>query len=61
MIPKSSLLQGEGLKIAELTDGQIMRCHKCDLAYNTLGMYSLHMKHLLSSLFKVLPCIEMGT
>ena len=52
MIPK---------KIAELTDGQIMRCHKCDLAYNTLGMYSLHIKHLLSSLFKVLPCIEMGT
>jgi len=34
-----------------------MRCHKCDLAYNTLGMYSLHMKQYHE---KALACEECG-
>ena len=44
-------------KLSLLQDGRIMRCHKCDLAYNTLGMHSLHMKQYHE---KALACEECG-
>ena len=46
-----------GLQTSDLKDGAIMRCTKCDLAYNTYGMYRLHMQQYHE---KSLNCEECG-
>ena len=47
----------QGLKTQKLQDGNIMRCTTCDLAYTTIGMFSLHMKKYHN---KALTCEECG-
>ena len=46
-----------GLQTKELKDGMIMRCGKCDVAYNTYGMYRLHMQQYHE---KSLNCEDCG-
>ena len=38
--PETHAQEISGLQTSDLKDGAIMRCTKCDLAYNTCGMYS---------------------
>ena len=55
--PVSHAEEIAGLQTIELKDGKIMRCTKCDVAYNTYGMYRLHMQQYHE---KSLNCEDCG-